>query len=149
MITRLSTAASGGKAAKPIAGEVMAKAMEGTIEVLSYSHEVKAPRDAAPGQATGRRQYSPIIIRKRIDKATPLLAKALTDATPLTAKIEFYRGKPDSTQEMYYIIELQNVLVSGISVFGFEPEVLQAAFPCVLESSCRRMSWKASDATLP
>jgi hypothetical protein len=50
------------------------------------NHTVISPRDAASGlatgrreagsgMATGRRQYEPLLIRKRIDKATPLLAK--------------------------------------------------------------------------
>jgi type VI protein secretion system component Hcp len=57
----------------------------GEIDVLSWSWgESNAPRDAASGQATGRRDaasgqatgrrtYEPIVIRKRIDKATPML----------------------------------------------------------------------------
>ncbi len=40
-----------------------------------FQNGVVAPRDAASGLPTGRRQYEPIIIRKRIDKSTPLLAR--------------------------------------------------------------------------
>ncbi|MCB1219403.1 MAG: type VI secretion system tube protein Hcp [Planctomycetales bacterium] len=58
------------------------------IDILAWSFgEVKAPRDAASGMATGRRDaasgmatgrrtYEPIVIRKRIDKSTPLLFEA-------------------------------------------------------------------------
>jgi|GEM_PF-2401413 len=53
--------------------------IEGAIEVDSYSWGVKSPRDSASGQATGKRQYQPLIIRKRIDKASPLLFKMVND----------------------------------------------------------------------
>ena len=142
MIMRLSTQTPAGRPAQAIAGEVTARGKEGTIEVLAYQHDVKVPRDSGSGLATGRRQYQPIRITKLVDKATPLLAKALADNTPLTARIEFYRPKADGTQEQYYTIELQNVLVSSISVFGFDPQVLAAAgsarsfvIPHVLEAT--------------
>lgn len=61
-----------------IPGEAAEKSHQGWIEVDSQINlEVKSPRDAASGQASGRRQYQPLIIRKRIDKASPLLAKAM------------------------------------------------------------------------
>ncbi len=54
------------------------------IEVMSLTGvesppaaDVKSPRDVATGQASGRRQYQPIIIRKRIDKSSPKLAEAM------------------------------------------------------------------------
>lgn len=47
------------------------------IRILGYSHTVTAPREAGSGLATGRRQYQPLLIRKRIDKASPLLMRAM------------------------------------------------------------------------
>ena len=61
-----------------IPGESKDKMHSGWIDVDSQINlDVKAPRDVATGQASGRRQYQPLIIRKRIDKASPLLAKAM------------------------------------------------------------------------
>lgn len=37
---------------------------------------VKTAREAGSGMATGRRQYEPVVITKRIDKSTPLIAKS-------------------------------------------------------------------------
>lgn len=40
--------------------------------------EVKSPRDAASGMATGKRMHEPVRIEKKIDKSTPLLAKEVS-----------------------------------------------------------------------
>ncbi|MDO8648277.1 MAG: type VI secretion system tube protein Hcp [Candidatus Peregrinibacteria bacterium] len=53
--------------------------IDGEIIVDSFSWGVISPRDAASGLPTGKRQYEPIIIRKRVDKASPLLFKAATE----------------------------------------------------------------------
>ena len=131
------------------AGEVTARGKEGAIEVLSFNHEVKAPRDVATGQASGRRQYQPIIIRKRIDKASPYLMKAMMDNTPLTVTLKLYRAGADGQPVQYYTIKLQDALVSSLSVFGFEPEALQAgasARSFVLPHVLERDGMMASDA---
>ncbi len=39
------------------------------------AHEVKSPRDAASGQATGKRMHKPLVVTKELDKSTPLLSK--------------------------------------------------------------------------
>ena len=46
---------------------------QGEIDIIAFSHEVKSPRDAASGLATGKRQHSPLTIRKRIDKGVATL----------------------------------------------------------------------------
>lgn len=46
-------------------------------ELISFDYSVKTPREAGSGLATGRRQYQPLLIRKRIDKASPLLMRAM------------------------------------------------------------------------
>jgi type VI secretion system Hcp family effector len=124
-------------------GEVTARGKEGAIEVLSFHHEVKSPRDAASGLATGRRQHQPLLIRKRIDKASPLLMKALVDNTPLTVTVKFHRASADGRPEHYYTITLEEVFISGMSVFGFDPQPIAAearasfVIPHVLDTSGR------------
>lgn len=136
MVMRVTS--PGGK----IGGEVAALGKEGTMEVLGFEYDVKSPRDVATGQLTGRRQYQPIIIRKTLDKATPLLMKAMMDGTPLTVSIDVYRPTSSGGQERFYTIMLEGVVVVEQSVFGFEPEGLTAgtsrrtfAVPHVLERS--------------
>lgn len=47
------------------------------IQILGYSQNVTTAREAGSGLATGRRQYQPLLIRKRIDKSSPLLMRAM------------------------------------------------------------------------
>ena len=53
---------------KDIKGESLQKSLgrEGSIECLEFSESVRTAREAGSGMATGRRQYEPITIRKRI-----------------------------------------------------------------------------------
>jgi type VI secretion system secreted protein Hcp len=41
------------------------------IEVLSFTYSVESPRDASTGQASGKRQYSPIKIVKEWGAGSP------------------------------------------------------------------------------
>jgi len=74
------------------------------IEAIVVHHEIVAPRDVASGQSTGKRQYQPVIIRKKIDKASPLLRKlgALTvdaDCDGIKGTVEF-KDAADKTIEV-------------------------------------------------
>ncbi len=53
--------------------------------LIGMSHEIVSPRDAATGQATGKRQHKPFTITKELDKATPLLLNALATNETLTS----------------------------------------------------------------
>jgi type VI secretion system secreted protein Hcp len=89
---------------------------EGSIEVLGWSHEVISPRDIASGAATGKRQHRPIIISKPIDRATPLLMRALITNEIITSwRLECWRMAKDGTPEPYYRIELTDAAIIGIS----------------------------------
>jgi type VI secretion system secreted protein Hcp len=81
-----------------------------SIECLYFEHEVGTAREGGSGLATGRRQYKPLVIRKRIDKSTPLLAKALCDNEKVEGVFKFFRPNPtgDGTTEQFYTIEFKN-----------------------------------------
>src|ERR1043165_4020450 len=75
-----------------INGSVTQKGHENQIMVIAVSHEVVSPRDAASGLPTGKRQHKPLVITKEIDKATPLLYKALVTNETLTSFVlNFYQ----------------------------------------------------------
>jgi type VI secretion system secreted protein Hcp len=61
-----------------IKGSVTQKGREHQIAVHSYHHHILSPRDAASGQASGKRQHGAFTIVKETDKSTPLLHKALS-----------------------------------------------------------------------
>ena len=76
-----------------IEGESVDKDHNGWIDILSVSGlEKVSPRDAASGLPTGKRQHAPFKIRKRVDKATPLLAKALTNNNARPSAIRLSHG---------------------------------------------------------
>jgi len=82
-----------------IKGEAAASEKDGhrqAIEISSFSFgasqaaardvatgQASGKRDAATGQATGKRQHKPFTITKPIDKASPILAKALASGEVL------------------------------------------------------------------
>ena len=89
---------------------------ENSIECTAFSHEVVTAREAGSGRATGRRQYKPLMIRKRIDKSSPLIAKALTKNEVIEAVFKFYRPNPtgDGTTEQFFTIAIKEGRVASI-----------------------------------
>lgn len=96
---------------KDIKGESTQRSLgrEGSIECLSYEQSIVTGRDAATGQATGRRQYGPLKITKRIDASSPLLMKALVTNEKIEAVFKFFRPSPngDGTTEQFYTVALK------------------------------------------
>jgi type VI secretion system secreted protein Hcp len=88
---------------------------ENSIECLFFDFNVLTAREAGSGMATGRRQYQPILIRKRVDKATPLLFKALTNNEKIQGVFKFYRPNQagDGTTEQFFTIEIEDGRVSS------------------------------------
>src|SRR5678815_1860047 len=84
-----------------------------SIECVSFNSAVTSAREAASNLATGRRQHEPITIRKRIDKATPLLAKALVQNEVIEGVFKFYRPNPagDGTTEQFFTVAIKGCLL--------------------------------------
>ena len=102
-----------------IIGSVTENGHEDSIEVLSYSHSIISPRDAASGLPTGKRQHSPLVITKQIDRSTPLLYQALIMNEELTTwKLEFWKISQTGKSEMFYSIELYKASIAEISPRG-------------------------------
>jgi len=87
----------------------------GTIEVDSFSWGVSTSRDSASGQATGKRQYQPIIIKKTYDKSSPLLFRAAADGTHI--KSVTLTSPPTSGAPAYKVV-FQDVMVSSFQQQG-------------------------------
>lgn len=98
-----------------------------TIQCYSFELGITTAREAATGLATGRRQYSPIVIRKRIDKSSPLLAKALCNNEVIEGVFRFYRPNPagDGTTQHFYTVNIRQGRVA--SVKNILPDVLNPA----------------------
>jgi type VI secretion system secreted protein Hcp len=95
---------------------------EGEIKVNSYSHDLVSPRDSATGQATGKRQHSPVVITKEIDKSTPLLFRAITTNENLSdVTLNFYRPNPSDNGQPYFTVKLTDVQISRASQYPPDP----------------------------
>ncbi|MFN3431052.1 MAG: type VI secretion system tube protein Hcp [Candidatus Sericytochromatia bacterium] len=96
---------------------------EGTetrLRCQSYSYNVKTPRDAASGQATGRRQHQPITIVKEWGASSPHLMKALATSEVIPrVLLEFPRNttnpEGERAMDIFMTIELTNVVVVGLT----------------------------------
>jgi type VI secretion system secreted protein Hcp len=89
---------------------------EGSIECLSYEQGVATAREAGSGLATGRRQYQPLVVRKRLDRASPLLLKALTENQVIEGTFRFYRPDPsgDGTTQHFYTVVITQARITGV-----------------------------------
>jgi type VI secretion system secreted protein Hcp len=67
------------------------------------------------GLATGRRQHKPLVIKKAIDKATPLISKALTKSAKIDGEFKFYRPNPagDGTTQHFFTVKVSNGRVAS------------------------------------
>lgn len=101
-----------------IEGDTYREARKGLIEVLAFEQSVTTAREAGSGMATGRRQYQPLLIRKRIDKASPLLMRALTMGQTVEASFGFFRPNPtgDGTDDRFYEIGIRGARVASIKI---------------------------------
>jgi len=90
-----------------------------SIECTFYHQGVLTAREAGSGMATGRRQYEPLLIRKRIDKSSPLIAKALVENQKIDAVFKFFRPNPtgDGTTEQFYSVEIKEGRVASMKQF--------------------------------
>jgi type VI secretion system secreted protein Hcp len=90
-----------------------------SIECVYYEQEVVTAREAGSGLATGRRQYPGIKIRKRIDKSSPLLMKALCENQVIESSFKFFRPNPtgDGTTEQFYTVSFKQGRVNSIKQY--------------------------------
>jgi type VI secretion system secreted protein Hcp len=85
------------------------------LKITGYSHEIVSPRDAASGQATGKRQHKPITITKEIDKSTPLLQRAIYTNETLTSVLI---GLLSPAGKVMATVKLTNASVSDVTHHG-------------------------------
>ncbi len=106
---------------------ILSMERENSIECLSFTDSVRTAREASSGMASGERTYEPIRIVKRIDKSSPLLAKALCNNEVIEAVFKFYRPNPagDGTTEQHFTVEITEGRVGSIT--RVSPNVIDPA----------------------
>jgi type VI secretion system secreted protein Hcp len=96
-------------------GEGRREKSKDKIEAVAFFFEVTSPRDAASGQASGKRQYKPLQITKPIGASSPQFFQALTTNEVLpTVTLEFTKTDANGEEFVYYTIKLTNATVASI-----------------------------------
>jgi type VI secretion system secreted protein Hcp len=107
-----------------INGGVQGRGHENMMAVISATHEIISPRDAASGLPTGKRMHKPLVVTKELDKASPLLYNALTHNESLPeVELQFYRASPTGQEMLFYTVKLTNATISSIRFV--QPNTLQ------------------------
>jgi len=76
--------------------------------IHNWGQEIVSPTDPATGQATGKRQHKPFMIRKSVDGLSPLLYQALATNEILTnLTIRVFKG----SKALLFTIKLTNARV--------------------------------------
>jgi len=109
-----------------IQGSVTQAGREDSMEVVEFAHNISQAIDSATGLPSGKRQHRPIRVTKPVDKASPLLANALTYNEKLTSvRIDFWRPNSNGTEVQFYTVELVNARIASISQHhGSTPELV-------------------------
>lgn len=93
-------------------GRVNAK---GRIEGLTFSSEVASPRDAATGQASGKRIHSPITFTKQWGAASPQLFRAAVTSEVLKSVLFEFIGTDKAGKEMVFeTVKLTNASIADL-----------------------------------
>lgn len=89
------------------------------IEVSSFNYTVQSPRDAATGQASGKRQHKPIVIQKNTDSASPQLFQACTTNEVLKEVVfQVTRTGPAGKERLYQTFTLTNAHIPSAKKVG-------------------------------
>jgi type VI secretion system secreted protein Hcp len=97
---------------------------ENEILIQAFDMGVMQPRDPNHGQPVGRRRHQPASFTKIMDKASPLLWKALCAGEVLQLEMKFYRTSIEGEQEHYFTVQWTDaILVDGK---GYIPNCLDA-----------------------
>jgi type VI secretion system secreted protein Hcp len=97
------------------AGDGSNKQNKNRILITSFSFSAESPRDQATGQASGKRQYQPISVRKRWGDASPQVYQALATNETLTAVlIEFVTTDPQGREAVDHSFSLTNATISAV-----------------------------------
>ena len=112
-----------------IKGESTDEKHAGWIECKSVNWEVLQPKSATAstggGHTAERTEHKDIVLSKLADMATPLLLQNCSSGKTIPkAKFEFLRADGQGTRIIYFVIELENVLISSVSPSVAQGDIL-------------------------
>ena len=80
------------------------------IMVLSYTHNMVNIGNI------NKPTHSPIVITKNVDKASPLLAQALSSREEINCTISFYRVSSFGLQEKFYSVTINGGIIADLTI---------------------------------
>jgi type VI secretion system secreted protein Hcp len=103
-------------------GEGHTKGHEDKIVGLAFDYQLTSPRDPATGQASGKRQHSPVKFTKEWGAASPQIFQALVSQEVLKAVLfEFIRANPTGGEAVYQTVKLLDATVSQLHQYKLMP----------------------------
>jgi len=88
------------------------------IPGISFHYNVRSPRDAASGQASGKRVHQPVSFVKQWGPSTPQFFQALcTNESLKSVLFEFVKTDKNGEEYIYHTIKLVNATVSEIDQY--------------------------------
>jgi len=105
-----------GRVQGSIKGGVTQRGREGTIAVIEASHEIMAPvANTGGGGAVGKRVHKPFVIKKELDKSSPLLYQAMVRMEDLnTWELKCYAITGTGIEIQNYTVKLTDAFITGI-----------------------------------
>jgi type VI secretion system secreted protein Hcp len=112
-----------------IKGESTDDKHQGWIECKSVNWEVLQPKSATAstggGHTAERTEHKDIVLTKLADMATPLLLQNCSSGKTIPkARFEFLRANAMGDRIIYFVIELENVLISSVSPHVTQGDIL-------------------------
>jgi type VI secretion system secreted protein Hcp len=85
------------------------------ITGLAFHYELTAPRDAATGLASGKRQHSPVTFVKEWGASSPQLFQAAVENELLKSILfEFVETTPEGMEKVFHTVKLTNASIASI-----------------------------------
>jgi len=108
-----------GKSQGPIKGSVTQRGREGSILVIEANHEILASMaNAGGGAAVGKRVHKPFVIKKELDKSSPLLYQAMVKTEDLNSwELKFYTITGTGIEIQNYTVKLTDAFITAIRFF--------------------------------
>jgi type VI secretion system secreted protein Hcp len=87
------------------------------ILIYAVDHAVEIPKDTHTGLPTGQRIHKPLVITKHKDQSSPKLFKSCCTGEQVELELDFYRIKPDGTEEKYFTIKVEEGIIVELREF--------------------------------
>jgi type VI secretion system secreted protein Hcp len=89
---------------------------KGRIPLVSFEMGAVSLRDAASDQASGKRRYQPVTVRKEIGASSPQFLSALaTNENLVSVDIEFLTTDTEGEEAVDFTVELTNAFVASFA----------------------------------